>query len=144
MTRQELERLDDRGMAAWSDHDADAWVGLFADEFEYHDWTVPEPIRDKGTLRKQFDAWITAFPDMRVTTVSRVVGDDAVAAEISFTGTNTGPMEMGGMVVPPTGKSVVGRGSYIGRVSEGKVVEFRAHPDAAGLMMQLGLMAPPG
>jgi len=35
---------------------------------------------------------------------------------------------------------VVGRGSYIGRVKDGKIIEFRSHPDAAGMMMQLGLM----
>jgi predicted ester cyclase len=144
MSREELERLDDQGMGAWEAHDSDAWAGVFAESFEYHDWTLPEPIRDKAALRKAFDAWTTAFPDMKVTTVTRVIGDDAVAAEIEFSGTNTGPMEMGGVQFPPTGRSVMGRGSYIARVKDGKVVEFRAHPDAAGLMMQLGLMEPPG
>lgn len=140
MQKQELEALDDQGMSAWSDHDADAWVGMFADDFVYYDWTVPEPIRDKGMLRKNFMAWMTAFPDMKVTSVDRVVGDDAVAAEVMFTGTNSGPMAMGGMEMPPTGKSAQGRGSYIARVKDGKIVEFRSHPDAAGVMMQLGLM----
>ena len=49
-------------------------------------------------------------------------------------------MAMGGMEIPPTGKSAQGRGSYIARVKDGKIVEFRSHPDAAGVMMQLGLM----
>ena len=140
MQKAELEALDDRGMAAWSNHDPDAWADMFADEFVYHDWTVPEPIRDKAALRTYFGAWMTAFPDMKVSSVSRVVGDDAVAAEIVFDGTNTGPMVMGGMEMPPTGKSAQGRGSYIARVKDGKIVEFRAHPAAAGVMMQLGLM----
>jgi hypothetical protein len=35
---------------------------------------------------------------------------------------------------------VVGRGAYFVRVRDGKVVEFSSHPDAAGLMVQLGLM----
>ena len=71
---------------------------------------------------------------------NRVVGEDSVAAELEFTGTNTGPLLMGGVELPPTGKSVVGRGSYFARVKDGKVTEFSAHPDAAGLMMQLGLL----
>ena len=140
MQKDELEALDDEGMSAWSNHDPDAWVDMFADDFTYYDWTVPEPIRDKGTLRQNFMAWMTAFPDMKVTSVDRVVGDDAVAAEIMFNGTNSGPMAMGGMEMPPTGKSAQGRGTYIARVKDGKIVEFRAHPDAAGVMMQLGLM----
>jgi steroid delta-isomerase-like uncharacterized protein len=144
MDKHELEAMDDKGMAAWSSHDPDAWAGMFADEFVYHDWTVPEPIRDKDSVRAHFMAWMNAFPDMKVSTVSRVIGDDAVAAEIMFNGTNTGPMVMGGMEMPPTGKSAQGRGSSIARVKDGKIVEFRGHPDAAGVMMQLGLMPPMG
>ena len=29
---------------------------MFADDFVHHDWTVPEPIRDKETLRANFMA----------------------------------------------------------------------------------------
>lgn len=29
---------------------------------------------------------------------------------------------------------------YIARVRDGKIVEFRSHPDVAGVMMQLGLV----
>jgi len=49
---------------------------------------------------------------------------------------------MGGMELPPTGRRVVGRGSYFVRVKDGKVTEFSSYPDAAGLMMQLGLLPP--
>ena len=142
MNRAEIEELDDRGMKSWDDHDADAFLSLLADDFTWHDWTLPEPMRDKEAARQYFQGWVTAFPDMKVNTRSRVVGDDAVAAEIEFTGTNTGPMVMGGNEVPPTNKAIVGRGSYIARVSGGRIVEFRSHPDIAGMMMQLGFMPP--
>jgi len=142
VSKEDLERLDDQGMAAWSAHDADAFVALMADDFVWYDWTVPEPIRDADGARQYFNGWMRAFPDMDVKIISRVVGDDAVAAELEFTGTNTGPMVMGGKEVPPTNKAVTGRGSYIARFRDGKVVEFRSHPDVAGLMMQLGFMPP--
>ena len=64
------------------------------------------------------------------------------AGEVEWTGTNSGPMEMGGKEIPPTNKTVIGRGSYIAFVRGGKVVEFRSHPDTAGIMMQLGLLPP--
>lgn len=140
MSREELERLDDQGIAAWNAHDADAFLELFSDELVWSDWTQPEPIRDKEGARRYFDSWGAGFPDMQLKVLDRVVGDDAVAAELEFTGTNTGPLQMGGMEIPATNKSVVGRGSYIARVRDGKIVEFSTHPDAAGMMMQLGLM----
>ena len=143
MTKEELERLDDQGMAAWDAHDVEAWVDLFADDFVWYDWTTPEPIRTKDGARGYFNSWMQAFPDMRIKTVNRVVGEDAVAVELEFHGTNNGPLVMGGMELPPTNKSVVGRGSYFARARDGKIVEFSSHPDAAGMMMQLGMMPTP-
>ena len=37
-------------------------------------------------------------------------------------------------------QSVLGKGAYFARVEDGKIVEFSSHPDAAGMMVQLGLM----
>jgi len=142
MSREELERLDDQGLSAWDSRDADAWVGLFADEFQIRDVSLPEPITTKEGARQYMEAWSTAFPDMRVKLLNRAVGEDSVAAELEFTGTNTGPMMMGGKEIPPTGKSVVGGGMYFARVKDGKVIEFSSHPDIAGMMMQLGFMPP--
>ncbi len=142
MSKQDLARFDEEHLATWDAHDADAFVSLFADEFVWYDWTQPEPIRDRETAKQYFSSWATAFPDLKTTEATRVVGDDAVATEIEWSGTNTGPMMMGGKEIPPTNKSVIGRGSYIFRVKAGKIVEFRSHPDVAGIMMQLGFMPP--
>ena len=143
MSKQDLERLDDLGIAAWDNHKPDSFADLFADEFVLRDTTLPEPLHTIYEAAAYAQSWFTAFPDIQVRRTNRVVGEDSVAAEIEFSGTNTGPLAMGGMELPPTGKSVVGRGSYFARVKDGKVTEFSAHPDAAGLLMQLGLL-PPG
>jgi steroid delta-isomerase-like uncharacterized protein len=140
MSKKELEQIDDQGMAAWDKQDPDAFIDLFADEFVWRDLTVPEEMRTPDQAKAYMQGWFTAFPDMRVRTTNLVIGEDSLAAEIEFTGTNTGPLSMGGMEMPATGKSVVGKGAYFARVQGGKVVEFSSHPDAAGLMMQLGLM----
>jgi len=137
---RDIERIDDQGMAAWDGHDVDAFMNLLADGFIWTDLTLPEPMRTKDQARQYMQAWFTAFPDMRIRQTNRVVSDDAAAAEVEFTGTNTGPMLMAGTEIPPTGKSVVGRGAYFARVEDGKVVQFSSHPDVAGLMMQLGFM----
>jgi steroid delta-isomerase-like uncharacterized protein len=140
MSKEEVQKIDAQGMAAWDRHDPDLFVSQLADNFVWHDWTLPEPMRSKEAAKAYFSAWITAFPDMKVKQVSRVVSDDAVAAEIEFSGTNNGPMNMAGNQIPPTNKSAVGRGTYMARIQGGKIVEFRTHPDVAGLMMQLGFM----
>ncbi|MGH3367219.1 MAG: ester cyclase [Nocardioidaceae bacterium] len=143
MSREDLENIDDRGMEAWNAHDAAAFLDLFADDFVWRDLTVTEPMRSRDEARSYIQGWFTAFPDMNVRTVNRLIEGDSLAVELEFTGTNTGPLRMGGMEMPATGKSVTGKGAYFGRVSEGKIVEFSSHPDAAGMMAQLGLMQSP-
>jgi len=140
MAREDIEKLDDQGMAAWDSHDQEAWAAVMAEDVLLLDWTNPEPMRGREAAKANMAAWVGAFPDMRIKQTSRVIGDDAVAGEVEFTGTNTGPMVMGGMEIPPTGRTVVGRGTYTAFVRDGQVVEFHSHPDAAGVMMQLGLM----
>jgi steroid delta-isomerase-like uncharacterized protein len=141
MTHDVVEQVDRQGIAAWDGHDVDGFVGLFAEQFVWNDLTLPEPMRGREQARQYMEGWFTAFPDMRVTQTNRVVGEDAVAAEIEFTGTNTGPMLRGGAEVPPTGKSVRGRGAYFARIDQdGKIVAFSSHPDVAGLMTQLDLL----
>jgi len=140
MTRDEIVALDDRGMAAWDTHDTDAFVGLFADNFEFTDSSAPAPMRSREEVKGYMAAWYAAFPDMRASETNRVVGEDSVAVEVEFTGTNTGPLMMGGQTIPATGRSVTGHGTYFARAQDGRITEFHSHPDAAELMMQLGLM----
>jgi steroid delta-isomerase-like uncharacterized protein len=140
MSKEDLERLDDQGIAAWDNHKPDAFVEMLADSFVVRDVTVPEPLRTRTEVRAYAQSWFTAFPDLHLRRTNRVVDDESLAGEVEFTGTNTGPLAMGGMEIPATGKSVVGHGAYFVRVEDGKVVEFTNYPDAAGLMMQLGLM----
>lgn len=140
MSKADLERIDDLGMAAWDDHKAQAFVDLFADEFIWRDLNLPEPMRTASEAIAYMERWFTAFPDMRVRTTNRVVGESSIAAEVEFTGTNTGPLGLGGKDTPATGRSVTGHGAWFARVEGGRVVEFSSHPDTAGMMAQLGLM----
>ena len=141
MDREELERLDAQGLGTWNDHDPDAFAGMFADGFVLKDWTLLEPIRnDKEAVKSYVSGWLQAFPDLKLKVIDRVVGDDKIAGELEFTGTNSGPLVMGGMEMPATNKTVTGRGTYFVTARDGKIVEFRANPDAAGMMVQLGMM----
>ena len=140
MTSDDLERLDEQSLAAWDSHDPDAFVEVFAESFIWHDWALRAPITDKEGARQYFASWVRAVPDLKTTSVRRVVGHDSVATEVEWVGTNTGPFVMGDSELPPTNKTLAGRGSYMWWAREGKIHEFRSHPDVAGIMMQLGSM----
>jgi predicted ester cyclase len=105
-----------------------------------NDVAMPEPITTTDGVRQYAQGWFTAFPDTSLKQTNRVVSDEAVAAEVRFTGTNTGPIMISGKEITPTGKTVVGTGTHFARVKDGKVVEVNSYPDIAGMMMQLWFM----
>ncbi|WP_427131216.1 ester cyclase [Pseudarthrobacter sp. S9] len=140
MSITDVEQVDDRGMAAWDQHDTAGFAELLADDFSFSDVSVPEPMRSRDEVKAYMESWFTAFPDMRTKIVTRVVSEDQVAAEVEFTGTNTGPLSMAGTQIPATGRAVRGTGTYFATVRDGKIASFKAHPDVAALMGQLGLL----
>jgi steroid delta-isomerase-like uncharacterized protein len=142
MSTQDNIRLDDEFIAAWNAHDADRALALLSNDVVWQDVASPEPLRGKPAIRQYLQGWFTAFPDLNATVKNRVVTEDQVAAEVAFTGTNNGPLQMmpGAPAIPATGKKVMGKGTYFVRVRNGRGVEVHTYPDAAGLMMQLGMM----
>ena len=79
-------------------------------------------------------AWKAAFPDAQGTVETKLVDGDRGAAEILWTGTNTGSL----MGQPPTGKRVTMRAVVVVETAEGKITRARNYLDIAGLMAQLG------
>ncbi|MBI4302480.1 MAG: ester cyclase [Chloroflexi bacterium] len=143
MSIEEVRRINEQGLAAWDAHDADAFVALFGEDIVFYDTALPDPIRDKEGVRQYMRSWLAAFPDMKTARTNAVISEDAVAVELEWTGTNTGPLQgpPGSPPIPATGKKVKGKGAYFARLRDGRIVEFSAHPDVAGLMMQLGIMS---
>jgi len=139
MSKQEVERIDDAGIAAWNAKDSEKFASQLADKFVWKDTSLPEAITTKKEAKEYAESWFTAFPDIKIKLVNRVVTDAAVAGEMEFTGTNTGPLSLGSQTVPATGKKVVGRGAYFAKIEGGKISTFSTYPDLLGTMVQLGL-----
>ena len=146
MSTQENIKLDEEFIAGWNARDVDRAVAVLSDDVVWQDLGSPEPLRGKDAARQLIRGWFAAFPDLDSVVKNRVVTEDQVAVEVEFTGTNTGPLQMaaGAPAIPATGKKVQNRGVYFLRIRNGKGVEVHSYPDAAGLMMQLGLMPMPG
>ena len=79
-------------------------------------------------------AWKAAFPDGRGTIETKLIDGDRGAAEVVWTGTNTGSL----MGQPPTGKAVTMRGVVVMETAGGKITRLRNYLDVAGMMAQLG------
>lgn len=142
MSAQDNLKLDEEEIAAWNAHDVERAVAIFPDDVVWHDVSIPQPLKGKDAIRQYLQGWFSAFPDIKITVKNRVVTEDQVAAELEFMGTNKGALQLSpnAPAIPVTGKAVTGKGTYFVRFKNGKPVEVHTYPDAAGMMMQLGLM----
>jgi predicted ester cyclase len=69
-----------------------------------------------------------------------LAGGDKVVIQFSLSGTHRAPFAG----IPATGRSVKVDGIIIHRLHDGLIVEDFAVRDTLGLMVQLGVTAPPG
>ena len=146
MSVQDNLKYDQEEIAAWNAHDVERALAIFPDTVMWHDVSSPEPFKGKAALRQYLEGWFSAFPDIKITVTNRVISEDQLASEIEFVGTNSGDLQLapGAPPIPATGKKVTAKGTYFVRFQNGKPVEVHSYPDAAGMMMQLGLMPMPG
>jgi steroid delta-isomerase-like uncharacterized protein len=90
-------------------------------------------------VRRDFEMFASAFPDMHLTVEDVIAEGDQIAARYYWTGTHRG--EFAG--IAPTGKMVHVRGLDIWRMRDGKCIEHWNIEDNLSLMEQLGALLPP-
>jgi predicted ester cyclase len=85
-----------------------------------------------------------AIPDLQTTLEDQLAEGDRVASRWRGSGTNTGELRMGDLVVPPTGRKVSFGEMRIDRFEGGRIVESWFIPDRLSLWQQLGMLPSPG
>jgi predicted ester cyclase len=84
---------------------------------------------------RQHDTMVlNAFPDVEWTISNMIAEGDTVAFIDNVTGTHTGGPYLG---IPPTSKKIDCKNTYIVRIVDNKVVEWRGTADFYNLMQQL-------
>ena len=106
---------------------------FFAPDVVSHDMPPGFPQGIEG-VRRFFQSFRDAFPDVTVRVDDVVVEGDRAAVATTIEGTHTG--ELLGMA--PTGRRVSVTGIDLVRVAGGRIVEHRGLTDTVGLLRQLG------
>jgi len=128
----------DRNIAAINARDLDGYLGNQQPDVEF---MIPGGItlRGRDDVGRYTQTIWTAFPDGALTFGQQILGDDAAATEVVFTGTQTGPMNTPNGPIPPTGKRVKLHSVSILRIKDGLVASEHVYLDQLELMSQLGL-----
>jgi carboxymethylenebutenolidase len=83
-------------------------------------------------------------PDVKMTNVSRTVGDDQLVEELVIGYTHTTPVDWVLPGVAPTGKRVEMAVAVIVGFKDGKISHEHVYWDQAGVLAQIGLLDPTG
>lgn len=120
-----------------------------AGEFAWEDVVEQVPLPGQGPglegLKDILRAFRTGFPDIVFAIEEQISEGDKVASRFEWTGTHRGEF----LGIPATGRPVRVWGVVIDRLVEGrdgrpKIKETRIIMDTMGLMIQLGVVPPPG
>ena len=89
MDRQALERLDDARLATWDEHEPDAFVQFFADDFVIRDTAIEAPITTKDGRESTCGR---GWPPFRISEFAAPTASltiELIAGEVEMFGTNT-------------------------------------------------------
>lgn len=112
-------------------HRVDEAVRFLGDEFRGHGMGS-----DRSGFRSEAEAWLAAFPDLRIS-IQRLVSDGScVAARLVLRGTHQG--RFAGL--SPTGRAVDIAGVDVLLEKSGRFVEAWSLRDLNGLWVQLGVI----
>jgi steroid delta-isomerase-like uncharacterized protein len=134
--RQMLARAADV-LAAWNGGDADGIVINVAEDVIWRDVAFGMPLHGRDALRAAAQAYMTAFPDMRLDETSSTLAVPRLAQELTITGTHRGEF----LGVPPTGRWTEIYAAVVTTFGEdGMMIEGALYWNPLALLRQLGMV----
>ena len=112
---------------------------ILGDDFISHHFPTPGN-NNKAVFTEGMKNLFAGFPDIHITRTEQYENGNKVFTYAFWEGTHTGTF----MGIPATGKKVHVEYMDIWRVGDGKIRENWVVMDIAGLLIQLGVMPPPG
>ncbi|MFD1514754.1 ester cyclase [Halomarina rubra] len=121
----------------WENHNYDAVGDLVAPDYEFHDSTLPEPIRGPEGYREMAEMGADIV-DGHVETDLLLAVDDYAVARWTQTGRHVGRMG----AIEPTDEEVTITGIDINRFEDGKLAETWSEVNFLPMLMQVGELSP--
>ncbi len=133
--RQMLARAAD-ALAAWNRGDPDGIVANVAEDVIWRDVAFGMPLHGRDALREAAQAYMTAFPDMRIEETSSTLAIPRLAQELTITGTHRGEF----LGIAPTGRWTENYAAVITTFDEdGMMIEGSLYWNVQAMMRQLGV-----
>jgi steroid delta-isomerase-like uncharacterized protein len=138
MDRRQMLARAAEVLAAWNRGDPDGIVAHVAEDVIWRDVAFGMPLHGRDALRQAAQAYMTAFPDLRIEETSSTLAGPRLAQELTITGTHRGEF----LGFPPTGRWTENYAAVITTFGEdGMMIEGALYWNALALLRQLGVLA---
>lgn len=139
MATQDSVRAAEAFYEAFNAHNLDGIERMTSESFVGVGPDNPEARKGRAALRNWISEYVKAFPDGKRSMERFSAQDNVFVMQMTFAGTNTGPMEAG-QTIPPTNKAVRVPLAIVGVARGDKIEEVHAYWDMMTLLGQLGLV----
>jgi steroid delta-isomerase-like uncharacterized protein len=139
MTRRLMLDRAAEALAAWNRGDSEGVVANMADDVIWRDVALAMPLQGRSALLQAVQAYMTAFPDLRLEVRSYTVDGPRLVQEWMSTGTHQGEL----MGMAPTGRWIESYGAIVTTCDDdGRVIEGAVYWNPLAMFRQLGLEPP--
>ena len=121
------------------EQNVEGWVAAFTEDGTFTDESIPYTYRGPVELGRTVEVYAKAFPDMHRELHRFYVTGDIVIVQLSLQGTHTGPLELPGGTVPPTGRRMDAPCCDVFELVDGKIKRFDCYAEGSVIARQLGL-----
>jgi steroid delta-isomerase-like uncharacterized protein len=109
-----------------------------ADGVVYDEVGTGRKMKGADQWVEAYQGWFKAFPDVQGKVSNIVASGNTAIVEVTWDGTQTGPLVGPAGTIPASGKRQVTRASIVMTVDDGKIKEAHHYFDMFSLLQQIG------
>ena len=138
---QSAEDVARESIESYNAGDFDRLRSLLADDFYEEELATQRRLEGADARVEAAQAWKQTFPDERGTITGAYTSGNTVAIELTWEGTQSGPMATpDGQQLPASNKRITVKSVEVIEIEDGKIKVLRHYFDLMTLLQQIGAM----
>ena len=109
----------------------------------YNEVGTGRRLRGQAEILPALQGWKKAMPDVKGTVTNAVASGNIAVLEVTWEGTQTGPLDGPGGTLPPSGKRQTTPAAWVFEFEGDKLKESRQYFDMMSFMQQIGAIPQP-
>ncbi len=142
MGEQDLIKVAREAVEAFNKDDVERSATLLGTGV-YNEVGTGRQLRGKAEILPALQGWRKAMPDVKGTVTNAFASGNKAVLEVTWEGTQTGPMDGPGGTLPPSGKRETTPAAWVFEFDGDKVKESRQYFDMMSFMQQIGAISQP-